>query len=172
MRTNKIPLFLALAALFMTSFNAAAAVSCAPLVATKIASLPFSGLNGKLTPRLVALKGKLDAVKNQATYQTLLAEANADAVLVPKGRILVTLPDGTVVVDTSKGVLNTYANFVAKKINENHNSRVAILDTQLFECGLGVETKKSTTDGVVETYVARRLGNYLDNSGTVRISSK
>jgi hypothetical protein len=84
----------------------------------------------------------------------------------------VTLPDGTVVVDTKKTALNTYANYVAKKINENHNSRIAILDSRLFVCGAGVETKRSTTDGVVENYVAMRLGNYLDNSGSARISKK
>jgi hypothetical protein len=172
MRTKKIPFLLALVALFITSFSAAAAVSCAPLVLTKLLVQPYSGLNALLTPHLVPLKAKLDAVKNQTTYATLLAEANADAAKTPKGRVVVTLPDGTVVVDTAKTTLNTYANFLAKKINENHNSRIAILDSQLFECGVGVETKRSTTDNVVESYVARRLGNYLDNSGTVRISKK
>ncbi len=172
MKTNKTPLLFALVALFIMSFNAAAASSCAPLVLNKLAALPFSTLNGKLTPRLVPLKTKLDGVKSQATYATLLAEANADAVLVPKGRIVVTLPDGTVVVDTSKKTLNTYANFLAKKINENHNTRVSIFDAQAFECGVGVETKRSSTDGVVESYVAKRLGNYLASSGTVRISKK
>jgi hypothetical protein len=50
--------------------------------------------------------------------------------LLAGSRIVITLPDGTVVVDTSKNN-NTYANFQAKAINENHNTRVAILDAQL-----------------------------------------
>jgi hypothetical protein len=171
MRIKKNPLFLLIAALFITSFNVAAAPSCAPLVLTKLAALPYSTLNAKLTPRLVAFKTKLDAVKNQATYATLLAEAKATAASIASGRVLVTLPDGTVVVDTGK-TDNSYSLFLAKKINENHNSRVAILDSQLFECGVGVETRRSSTTGSVENYVAKRLGNYLDNSGTVRISKK
>lgn len=85
---------------------------------------------------------------------------------------MITLPDGTVVVDTSKGTANTYQNFKNKVINENHNTRVAILDAQIYDCGVGLETKKSTTDNVVESYVAKRLGNYLDSAGTVRISDK
>jgi hypothetical protein len=171
LRTNKIPFFLVLVALLITSFNAAAAPSCGPLVLTKLAAQPYKALNTLLTPRLVAFKAKLDAVKDQPTYATLLAEANATAASTASGRIVVTLPDGTVVVDTKK-TNNSYANYQAKKINENHNSRIAILDSQLFECGVGVETKRSTTDKVVEAYVAKRLGNYLDNSGTVRISKK
>ncbi len=172
MRTNKYPLLLAFIALLVTSFNGFAAVSCGPLVAAKITALPYSTLKATLNPHLALFKTKLDAVKDQATYAKLLAEANATAASITKGRILIALADGTVVVDTSKGAANTYANYAAKKINENHNTRIAILDAQLFECGLGVETKRSTTDGVVESYVAVRLGNYLDNSGTVRISKK
>jgi hypothetical protein len=172
MSAKKAPLLLVCIALLIATFNASAAVSCAPLVATKVTQAPYSGLNALLSPRLIALTAKLSAVKNQPTYAVLLAEANAAALSTPRGRLLVTLPDGTVVVDTSKGPANTYANFVAKKINENHNSRVAIFDAQSYECGIGVETKRSTTDGVVESYVARRLGNYLDSSGTARLSKK
>ena len=170
MRTNKYLSFLAVAALFATNVNLVAAASCAPGVAAKWTAVPYSSLNAAVKPHLVAIKAKLDAVKNQATYATLLVEANATAAGIAKGRVMITLPDGTVVIDTSKGAANTYANYSAKKINENHNTRIAILDSQLFECGAGVETKRSTTDGVVESYVAIRLGNYLDNSGTVRIS--
>lgn len=169
---KKTPLLLLLAILVTTSFNVAAAVSCAPLVMTKVAQAPYKALSDKLTPRIGPFKTKLDAVKDQATYATLLAEATATAASIAKGRIVVTLADGTVVVDTSKGATNTYAMFNAKKIGENHNTRIAILDAQLYECGIGVETKRSTTDNAVETYVAKRLGNYLDNSGTVRISKK
>jgi hypothetical protein len=172
MRLKNYPLLLMVViALFSASFNAFA-VSCAPLVSAKVNAAPYKALNTALSTHLVAFKAKLDAVKDQATYAILLTESNATAASITNGRIVVTLADGTVVVDTSKAGLNTYANFKAKKINENHNSRIAILDSQLFECGIGVETKRSTTDGVVETYVARRLGNYLDNSGTVRISKK
>jgi len=171
MKTKNYPyILMVVIALLGANFNAFAA-SCAPLVASKVAAVPYKALDTALKPRLVPFKTKLDAVKDQATYATLLAEAKATAAAITNGRIVVTLADGTVAVDTSK-TNNSYANFKAKKINENHNSRIAILDSQLFECGIGVETKRSTTDGVVETYVARRLGNYLDNPGTVRISKK
>jgi phosphoglycerol transferase MdoB-like AlkP superfamily enzyme len=55
-RTKKAPLFLVLVALFVASFNAAAAVSCAALVAAKLAAQPYSGLKAILTPHLATLK--------------------------------------------------------------------------------------------------------------------
>jgi hypothetical protein len=175
MSMKKTRLLLVFVALSIATFNASAAGSCAPLVATKVTQAPYSGLNTILSSCLVNLTAKLIAVKDQATYAPLLTESIACASHVlpaGHGRTVITLPDGTVVVDTSKGPANIFANFAAKKINENHNSRVAILDAQLYECGIGVETKRSTTDGVVENYVARRLGNYLDSSGTARLSQK
>ncbi len=162
---------LILAALFFTSFNAMAA--CAPQVQTKLAAAPYDTLNAVLTNSKVnSFKNKLNAVVDQATYAVLLTEANATATLIANGRIVVTTPDGTVVVDTSKGANNTYANFIAKTINENHNSRIAILDAQIYDCGIGLETKTSTSTGVQEVYLAKRLGAYLDSAGTVRLSHK
>ena len=147
--------------------------ACAPQVQTKLVAPPYDTMNAILTAAKVnTFKTKLSAVKDQPTYATLLTEANATAALIANGRIVVTLPDGTVVVDTSKGTSNTYNNFKAKTINENHNTRISILDSQLYDCGVGVETKRSTTDNTVESYVAKRLGDYLDSAGTVRISHK
>lgn len=172
MKMQKISsVLLVLVALCFTSFNVMSA--CAPLVTTKVIAPPYDVMNAILTTAKVnTFKTKLDAVKDSATYATLLTEANATAALIVNGRIVVTLPDGTVVVDTSKGTTNTFNNYKAKTINENHNSRISILDSQLYDCGIGVETKRSTTDGTVESYVAKRLGAYLDSSGTVRISHK
>ena len=59
---------------------------------------------------------------------------------------------------------------MAKTINENHNSRVAIFMAQEYPCGVGVENKVSTSTGADETYVARRAGNHLDSAGTLRLS--
>ena len=162
---------LVLTALFVTSFNAMAA--CAPQVTTKLAAAPYDTLNAILTPaKVTSFRNKLNNVTNQGTYAILLAEANATATLIANGRVVVTLPDGTVVVDTSKGANNTYANFIDKAINENHNTRVAILDAQIYDCGVGLETKTSTSTGVAEIYLAKRLGVYLDSAGTVRLSHK
>ena len=162
---------LVLTALFVTSFNAMAA--CAPQVTTKLAAAPYDTLNAILTPaKVTSFRNKLNNVTGQGTYAILLAEANATATLIANGRIVVTLPDGTVVVDTSKGANNTYANFIDKAINENHNTRVAILDAQIYDCGVGLETKTSSSTGVQEVYLAKRLGAYLDSVGTVRLSRK
>ena len=162
---------LVLTALFVTSFNAMAA--CAPRVTTKLAAAPYDTLNAILTPaKVTSFRNKLNNVTNQGTYAILLAEANATATLIANGRIVVTLPDGTVVVDTSKGANNTYANFIDKAINENHNTRVAILDAQIYDCGVGLESKTSSSTGVQEVYLAKRLGAYLDSVGTVRLSRK
>ncbi len=168
---KRTSLLLVIVALCFTSFNVMAA--CAPQVQTKLVAPPYDTMNAILTAAKVnTFKTKLSAVKDQPTYATLLTEANATAALIANGRIVVTLPDGTVVVDTSKGTSNTYNNFKAKTINENHNTRISILDSQLYDCGVGVETKRSTTDNTVESYVAKRLGDYLDSAGTVRISHK
>jgi len=89
------------------------------------------------------------------------------------------LPDGTVVVDTGKtddptNTLpqgNSYQHFLDKTVNENHNSRVAIMSAQQYPCGLGVESKLSSSTGFVESYVAIRLGAQLDSNGTARLST-
>lgn len=156
---------------FLVSLNAIAA--CAPQVTTLITQAPYSTLNAILTPaKITTLTTKLSAVKDSATYNKLLVEAVATADMIANGRVVITLPDGTVVVDTAKGAANTFANFDAKKINENHNTRISILDAQLYDCGVGLETKTSTTTDVKEVYLAKRLGNYLNSAGTVRLSHK
>ncbi|WP_297324936.1 hypothetical protein [Nitrosomonas sp.] len=171
MKMQKISSLLVLAALCFISFNVMAA--CAPQVQTKLAAAPYDTLNAILTPaKVTSFRNKLSAVKDQPTYATLLTEANATAAIIANGRVVVTLPDGTVVVDTAKGATNTFANFEAKAINENHNTRVAILDAQIYDCGVGLETKTSSTTGVSEVYLAKRLGAYLDSVGTVRLSHK
>ena len=131
-----------------------------------------------LAPGLVSLQTELAAVVDQATYEALLNHSNTIAAngTLSSGRVVVTLPDGTVVLDTNRddntgaANSNSYAHFQAKTINENHNSRVAFLAPQLFECGVAVETKTSTSTGDVENYVGFRLGAHLDSKGTVRIS--
>jgi len=92
-------------------------------------------------------------------------------------RLVITEPDGTVVIDTARPPgTNTYANWQNKLINENHNSRVAILTTQLFPCGVGYETKYSSTLSsnqllpINQAYVAIRAGPFLNNAGTFRLS--
>ena len=174
---------LVLAALFITSLNASAAVECAPEVpGLLISNVTYKKLYDILKLDTTVIKTKLDAVKDQATYALLLKYARVvatDPKLV-KGRLLITLADGTVVVDTNKlddaanklPAGNSFAHFSAKTVNENHNSRIAILDSQLHVCGLGVETKLSTTDNTKESYVAIRLGAHLNNSGTARLSVK
>lgn len=89
-------------------------------------------------------------------------------------RLLVAESDGTVVIDTSRAAgstnANTYANWQAKLINENHNTRVAVMAAQMFPCGVGYETKFSSTLGISQSYVGIRGGPYLNNPGTFRLS--
>ena len=183
MKTSTHKFLLVLAALFITSFNASAAVECAPEVqGLLVTDVTYKKLYDILKLDTTVIKTKLDAVKDQATYALLLKYARVvatDSKLV-KGRLLIALADGTVVVDTNKlddaanklPAGNSFAHFSAKTVNENHNSRIAILDSQLHVCGLGVETKLSTTDNTKESYVAIRLGAHLNNSGTARLSVK
>jgi hypothetical protein len=126
------------------------------------------------------LRNLLAEVDDQASYEALLARARAVASKVEAGRVVLTLPDGTVVVDTAAvddpgNVLesgNSYMHFVEKTVNENHNSRVAIFATQLYPCGIGLERKLSTTTGETESYLALRLGRHLDSVGSARLSTR
>lgn len=138
---------------------------------------------GRLYAALAAdqrrLRLLLDEVRDQVTYAALLNNADALAASISDGRVLVTLPDGTVVLDTARPndpsntlpVGNSYRHFVEKTVNENHNSRVAIFAAQQYPCGVGLEQKVSTTTNSSETYVAQRLGRHLNSSGTARLST-
>lgn len=113
----------------------------------------------------------LDAVVDATTYNALLAVANQVATKVTGGRVLISLPDGTVVIDTFVGATNTYANFVAKLVGENHNSRIAIHQSLNHQNGTGWENKYSTTTTTKQNYVAVRLGRYLKHIGAIRLSA-
>lgn len=134
-------------------------------------SAQYQTLITTLIPQAGQLIAEFDAMVDQATYAPLLAHAQSIAGSITNGRVLMTLPDGTVVLDTSR-TNNTYANFLAKAINENHNSRIAILAAQEYPCGLGLESKLSSSTGLVEAYFALRAGTHLDSIGTIRISSR
>ena len=130
-------------------------------------------------PRLEGLTRRLKLVTNQETYESLLTAARTVAGMITNGRLVITLPDGTVVVDTARNddptnILpqgNSYQHFIEKTVNENHNSRIAIFSAQQYPCGVGIESKFSTTTGNHESYVALRLGTHLDSEGTVRGST-
>jgi hypothetical protein len=135
----------------------------------------YDTLLKRLWPNVAMLTARAGNTNSQPTYQNLLSLANSIATAAG-GRLVVTVPDGAVLVDTSRNDgpgapnNNLYQNFLNKTINENHNSRTAIFSAQLFPCGIGVETKKSTTTGQDEHYVAVRLGTHLHNEGTARLS--
>jgi hypothetical protein len=139
----------------------------------------YDAINAVLQPELDGLQSELAALTDQATYQTLLSHARTIVGSIATGRLVVTVPDGTVVLDTARSdgdpsnpQSNTYQHFLNKTINENHNSRVAIFSAQQWPCGRAIESKLSTTDGVREWYSAYRLGNHLDNLGTARLSTR
>jgi len=75
-----------------------------------------------------------------------------------KLRIVVTIADGNVFFDSSKGENNTYTNFLNKSINENHGTRHYIQQAFHSKNGIGWETKWSSSTQALETYYAVRLG--------------
>jgi hypothetical protein len=172
----------ALAVTLVLTSSTAHAQTCQPGIGPAFAgphAAQYIQLATVLAPRMGALTTQLAAVVDQATYQTLLNSANATAAAIMpagSGRVVITLPDGTVVIDTNRAdgpgnpQNNTFDNFQAKTINENHNSRVAIFVAQEYPCGAGVESKLSTSTGVNEDYLALRAGPHLDSAGTVRAS--
>jgi hypothetical protein len=180
MKMNKTSRTMMLAGLLIASSNVFA-LECAPDMYQLVAAAPYSALNAQLTANdMGAFNASMGQVTNFATatetqYQALfslatakVAAANA-AIPTTSARIVITLPDGTVVVDTGKST-NTLDNFKSKAINENHNSRLAILDAQQYPCGFGMETKVSTSVGAKEVSLAKRIGLYMNSLGTVRIS--
>src|SRR5262249_46534310 len=87
-----------------------------------------------LTPNINNLTDLLIRVHDQPTYATLVAAARSVAAGIGSarlGRLVVTLSDGTVVLDTIRpdgdtpANANSFAHFQAKSINENLNARVA-----------------------------------------------
>jgi hypothetical protein len=172
------------AALSMMTFVAARPASAQPACNPGIAAgyalhqTTYANLISKIAPQVNTLKSQLQAVIDQPTYLTLLTTSRTLANSLATGRVLVTLPDGTVVLDTSKtddpgntmASGNSFQHFQNKTVNENHNSRVAIFDAQEWPCGVGLETKLSTTTGQHEIYLAVRLGAQFDAIGTARLS--
>jgi len=160
------------------------AQACNPGIAAAFAAhqAAYTMLANALVPQVGNLNTKLKATVDQTTYQSLLTDARTLAGSIAAGRVLITVPDGTVVLDTAKpddptdatpnDLANSFQHFKSKKVNENHNSRVAILDAQEWPCGLGLESKFSTSDNQREIYVALRPGAHLDSNGTARLSTK
>jgi len=128
-----------------------------------------------LTPNTGNLTTLLDAVSDQSSYEMLLGAARSIAARIG-GRLVVTLPDGSVVVDTdlpdgeTPANANSYEHFNARSINENDNTRVAVSAAQMFPCGIAIESKFNPASGLAEVHFAARLGPHLSSSGTARLS--
>lgn len=158
----------------------AQAQTCQPGIADAFSAHPteYFVLLAVLAPTVPNLNTKLAAVVDQPTYASLLTDARTIAASLPTGRVLITLPDGTTVLDTARAddpnnnlpAGNSFAHFQAKTVNENHNSRIAIFVAQEYPCGFGLEAKFSTSTLQREFYAAARLGTHLDSNGTARLS--
>jgi hypothetical protein len=140
----------------------------------------YTTLRNTLEPQVDNLNTRVLQTVDQQTYASLLADSRTLASSFTTGRVVITVPDGTVVVDTARpddptNTLpsgNSFQHFQNKTVNENHNSRIAILDAQEWPCGIGLEAKFSTSTGKRELYVAIRLGAHLDSNGTARLSMR
>ena len=117
------------------------------------------------------------------------APSTSDVSYVTLGyKLLLTLDDGTVIVDTSKdgktvtattavaGISGSVAqnSFVAygnKLVNENHNSRPEIMNATLSASGVGAARRYSSSSNAAFQYYAVRLGGSPQaNVGTLRIA--
>ena len=160
----------------------APAQDCNPGFAAAFAAheAEYTTLRDTLAPQVDNLSSRVLQTVDQVTYGSLLADARTLASSLPTGRLVITVPDGTVVVDTARPddpadtqpSGNSFQHFQGKTVNENHNSRVAVFDAQEWPCGVGIEAKFSTSTGQRELYLAMRLGPHLDNNGTARLSMK
>jgi len=125
-------------------------------------------------PAFTLVPGSNPATYTNPNYDSMVTTFNqfcldaSSALFTVRG--LVTLPDGSVVYDTSK--TNTATNARNKTINENHNTRQVILKAILGPQGqYQYEGKYSTTNGAFESYIATCIGgDGVSSLGCVRLS--
>jgi hypothetical protein len=155
----------------VTGAGVAQAQECQPGIGPEYgqAQPAYDAIIGVLVPRLGPATTAMQGL-TAGTYAAVLALAQDIANDLPGGRVVLTAQDGTVAVDTNAGALNTFANFQARAINENHNTRLAIGAAQEYPCSIGIERRLSTSTGNFETSVAVRLGDHLSSAGTIRFS--
>ena len=77
---------------------------------------------------------------------------------IPGLRIQVIDPDGTTAFDSSKGVNNTYNNYLSKTIYENQNTRSYNIGAIMSNAGVFYQTKYSQSVKAFQMYLAVRLG--------------
>jgi hypothetical protein len=106
----------------------------------------------------------LNAIMDFITNVGIVGITGSDA------RIIIVNSDGKVGLDTSKSN-NSFQNYRDGLINENHNSRVAIMSALLSNSGVAFEEKLSGTNRRYENYMAVRVGAGATNSaGVIRLS--
>lgn len=161
-------------------------ITCQADVRTQLAgSVVYETIYQALAPFIPQLTSQLLTATETdgANYATLLATCDQIAALFNTGRVVLTDPDGLVIVDTGKtnGGGANQNNWTAAQdganpatfadaINVNHNSRNSIINAQQWPCGVAVETKFSNSVHAFQNYVAIRLGEYTNSVGTVRMS--
>jgi hypothetical protein len=168
--------FSALSLALSAAGNVAHAQDCQPGISDEYGQdqSNYNALIAAVVPELGHLSEDLHTLgtaPSTAIYAEIL-EHSTELVttLGSSSRVVITLQDGTVVIDTSKGAGNTLAAFQAKTINENHNSRLAILTSQKYPCGVGIERNFNSTLLAFETSLAVRLGDHLNSDGTIHLS--
>jgi len=117
-------------------------------------------------PNVVKFVNLFIALDTEESYNLAVISLNASTSvcndfskkLDKSSRILATLSDGTVWYDSSKGDKNTYSNYKAKLINENHASRYSIRQAMDSYEGVGWESKFSSSDKGFQNYYAVRGG--------------
>lgn len=158
----------------------------APQIKRRINTEPYCQLYHNLTKNdnIAILEHDLDHLYNslpdmckaEKAYDKLFHDAreivrNYCPEQPPKAiRIVIIAANGMVIVDSEKGTRNTLVNFLAGAIDENFNSRIAILDAQAWPAGVGLERQFDFNNFRYGSAVAIRLGGYLDSLGTVRLT--
>jgi hypothetical protein len=116
--------------------------------------------------------------ETQPTYEAMATALNdasnnfavgADSAL----RILLSISDGTVAYDSSRGAAtNTWAAYTANTVNSsNHNTRPEIMVAVLGNTGVGLSERYSRSVQKFQKYQANRFGSSTQaNAGTFRVS--
>jgi len=127
-------------------------------------------LNAPYTANTTVNSVYIDASGN---YDNIVAFLDSKVNSAAGMNILLTLDDGTVIYDSTKGADNTILKYGAKSINENHNGRPEILNAVLSSSGVGTARRFSSSSKAWLQYYAVRLGHAAqENMGTLRLSVK
>lgn len=141
-------------------------LSCGAGISDALFIDPFNPLYRTLAVNQSTLTSLIANVNSSSNYNLLLSLANSIASSRANGRVIITIPNGTVMIDTAQGASNTFTNFLTNMVNPNNlNTSIPIANALTYPCGIGLQTAFDTTSSTFDVAVSLRLGSFLGIEG-------